>query len=193
MRSTPFLRGDRIFLRPLEEADCDGPYPGWFSDPEVCRFNSHHLFPYSREEALDYVRGSQRSRTELVLAIVEVASGKHIGNIALQAIDYINRNAEFAILLGDRTSWGKGYSKEAGLLLLKHGFDEINLHRIYCGTHVENIPMQRLAAALYMQREGVRRDALFKNGEYAAVIEFGVLAGEFRESRSAGETTPVEE
>ena len=48
-----FLSGERIRLRPLTAADVDGPYLSWFNDPEVSRLNSHHVFPYTREQALE--------------------------------------------------------------------------------------------------------------------------------------------
>ena len=64
------------------------------------------------------------SRSALVLAMVLREDDRHIGNISLQAIDWIDRSAEFAILLGDRTAWGKGYSKEAAYLICLHGFRE---------------------------------------------------------------------
>jgi RimJ/RimL family protein N-acetyltransferase len=54
----------------------------------------------------------------------------------------------------------------------------INLHRIYCGTSSENIGMQKLANKLGMIKEGQRKDALFKNGKYLDVIEYGIIVKE---------------
>ncbi|MEQ8170855.1 MAG: GNAT family N-acetyltransferase, partial [Candidatus Eremiobacterota bacterium] len=139
---TPFLIGSNIYLRALNEKDLEGNYLQWLNDSDVCKYNSHHVFPYDRESAEKYIKNTYNSKTSLVLAIVLIEKDIHIGNIALQNIDYISRNAEFAILIGEKSYWGKGYSKEAGLLILIHGFIELNLHRIYCGTSVDNIPMQ---------------------------------------------------
>lgn len=177
-----FLQTKNLDLRPLEPADADGPYPGWFNDPEVCRYNSHHVFPYSRDGARNYIGRVTASRDELVLAMVERASGKHIGNIALTNIDFISRSAEFAIVLGDRDCWGKGYSKEAAAALVEHGFRTLNLNRIHCGTTADNEPMRRLAAFLGMKEEGLRRSASFKNSRYVDVVEYGVLASEYSPS-----------
>lgn len=175
----PFLFGERILLRALTKADCDGAYLKWFNDPEVCRYNGHHLFPYRREEAVAYVKKMRASSNDLVLAITEKSSSRHIGNIALQNIDFVNRSAEFAILIGEKDCWGKGYSKEGGRLLLNHGFRSLNLHRIYCGTAQNNLPMRKLAAYLGMRQEGRRRKALFKGKRYLDILEYGVLQEEF--------------
>jgi len=174
----PFLETPRLLLRPLVVADVDGPYLEWFNDPEVCRFNGHHVVPYLREDAIRYVEGLTQSRN-LVLAMVRRDDGHHIGNVALQDVDPVHRSAEFAIVIGDRTAWGQGFSVEAGLVLVDHGFNAMNLHRIGCGTSADNVPMRKLAAALGMREEGLRRQAMFKHGAYVDLIEFGVLSGEF--------------
>jgi len=175
----PFLETPRLSLRPLVPADADGPYLRWFNDPEVCRYNSHHVFPYRREEALAYIERVARSQRDLALAIVQRSDGRHIGNIALQAIDPVNRTAEFAIVVGERDCWGKGYSKEAALPLLRHGFTALNLNRIYCGTPADHLPMRRLATSLGMQEEGVRRQALYKENQYLDLVEYGLLRPEY--------------
>jgi len=64
-----FLTGPRIVLRGLVESDAGGAYPTWFNDEEVCRYNSHHVRPYRREDALEYIRAVNASANDLVLAI----------------------------------------------------------------------------------------------------------------------------
>lgn len=177
--SPSFLKGPDIHLRALEASDCEGAYLRWFNDPEVCRFNGHHLFPYRPEEALQYVRQVKQSPSDLVLAIVLTAGNRHIGNVSLQGIDWVHRVAQFAILLGEKDCWGKGYSKQAGRLILDHGFRTLNLHRIECGTAETNVPMRRLAESLGMKPEGRRRQALFRENRYLDVLEYGILREEY--------------
>lgn len=176
---TPFLAGQRLDLRPLIEADASGAYSHWFNDAEVCRGNSHHVFPYHSEAAVEYIQRVNRSRTDLVLAIIGRKNRRHIGNVALQNICWINRTAEFAIIIGDRTAWGKGLGTEAGRLLCGHGFQALNLNRIYCGSFEANTAMKKLALSLGMKEEGRRRQAAYKAGRYVDVIEYGVLRAEY--------------
>ena len=177
----PFLVGDKIYLRALVAADAAGPYATWFNDEEVCRGNSHHVFPYTQDAASSYIEYAIGTRDALVLAIVPKEDHQHIGNIALQKIHPIYHSAEFSIVIGDKSAWGKGYGKEAGRLLCDHGFQTMNLHRIHCGTFSNNKAMQRLAAYLGMKQEGVRREAAFKDGRYLDIIEYGVLKDEYEE------------
>ena len=181
-KGVPFLQGEKLYLRPLLVSDCDGPYLTWLNDEAVCYGNSHHVFPYTLDQARAYVghvQAHSNHRSALVLAMIEKKSDRHIGNVALDAIDYISRCAEFSIIIGQKEAWGLGYGKEAGRLILTHGFYCLNLHRISCGTLDNNTAMIRLARYLKMGQEGVRRQAVFKNGRYRDVIEFGVLSNEF--------------
>jgi RimJ/RimL family protein N-acetyltransferase len=169
---------DEYFLRDLLAADLDGPYPGWFEDQEVCRFNSHGKFFPSRADLLSYVEGC-RGGDRVVMAIVHEADG-HVGNVSLQSISNIDRTAEFAILLGDKRHWQRGLGELAARALLAHGFDKLNLERIHCGTSANNVGMQGLARRLGMREEGRRRSALFLEGERVDVLEYGILRDEFR-------------
>jgi RimJ/RimL family protein N-acetyltransferase len=179
MSNKPFIEGEKIYLRPLASDDINDNYINWLNDSEVCKYNSHHIFPYNKHKAEEYLKSISLSGDMLVLAMIAKESEKHIGNISLQHIDLLNNSAEFAILLGDKDYWGKGIAKEASLLIVKHGFLELNLHRIYCGTASENIAMQKLANFLGMSEEGRRKEAQFKNGKYNDIIEYGVLKEDF--------------
>lgn len=174
-----FLETERFALRPLEKQDVEGPYVTWLNDEEASRGNSHHVFPYTIDNAIQYIESTHGSKKDLVLAITVKESKKHIGNITLQGIHWINRTAEFAILIGEKDWWGKGVGKEAGLQIVRHGFETLGLNKIQCGTFESNEGMIRLAGALGMEPEGRRRQAVFKGGRFQDVLEFGVLKNEW--------------
>lgn len=170
-----FLQGRTIYLRALNEQDILGNYSTWLNDLEITKYNSHGRFPMTVEKLLNFVQMSTQSNTSLVMAVVNIENDDHVGNISLQSINWIDRNAEIAFLLGEKSYWGKGIMLEAGKLIIKHGFNSLNLHRIYCGTSSQNIGMQKLAEKLEMTIEGIRKEALFNNGTYDDIIEYGIL------------------
>ncbi|MBT3389864.1 MAG: GNAT family N-acetyltransferase [Chloroflexi bacterium] len=176
---TPFLESSDIYLRPLMPEDADGPYASWFNDAEVCRGNAHHQYPYSRKAALEYIQYAQKFEMELILAIVQKSDQRHIGNVNLKKINAVTRSAEFAIVIGEKDCWGKGYSKQVAHLLLGHAFFTLNLNRVFCGTFETNHAMRKLAISVGMQEEGRRRQAAFKNSQYIDIIEYGVLRDEY--------------
>jgi [ribosomal protein S5]-alanine N-acetyltransferase len=174
-----FLEGKRVRLRPLVETDAHGPYPGWMNSREVTTGNSHGVYPYTPEAALTFIRSLAGREDRIVLAITEPKSGDHVGNISLQSIHPIYRSAELAILLGEPRVFGRGLGTEACSLMVAHGFERLNLHRIYCGTFANNEGMIRIAQKLGMKEEGRRREAAFKDGKYLDIVEFGLLREEF--------------
>jgi len=173
-----FIKGQRIYLRQLTEKDIEGDYSDWLNDPEVTLYNSHGRFPMTIDKLKEFIQSASQSNNSLVLAVIDSETDLHIGNISLQAINWIDRNAEIAFLLGEKTWWGKGIMYEAGKLLMEHGVKVLNLHRIYCGTSADNLGMQRLAMKLGMLPEGIRKEALFKKGKYIDILEYGIIFNE---------------
>lgn len=175
---------DEYFVRSLLEQDLGGPYLSWFEDQDVCRYNSHGKYFKTQDYFKEYLK-SLNGEDRVVWAICHIADG-HIGNISLQSISSINRHAEFAILLGDRRHWGKGVARLAGAKLIEHGFDKLNLEKIYCGTAAGNAAMRKLALGLGMVEEGCRRNHLYLDGCWVDVVEYGLLRSELRSTKAAG-------
>lgn len=177
------LESTRLYLRPLNPSDAQGAYPHWLNDPDVCRYNSHGESEYTPQMAAEYIDYVTNNPAYAVFAVCLHEGDRHVGNISLQQISLRNQNAELAILIGDPSVYGTGIGFEASVLLLRYGFDTLKLHRIHCGTHHENIGMRTLAKKLGMMQEGYRREALFKNGKFADIVEYGILYSEFQKDQ----------
>jgi len=174
---------DGYYVRGLRESDLEGSYLSWFEDQEVCKYNSHGKFVKN----VDWFRAFYADlnlEDRVVWAICHEDDG-HIGNVSLQSISFINRNAEFAILIGNPKHWRKSVGLDASLTLLHHGFDKLNLERVYCGTAGSNVGMQNLAKRMGMVEEGRRRKHLFLNGQWEEMVEYGVLRDEFKDAQRA--------
>ena len=169
----PFLEGKQIYLRALCLKDATQTYADWLNDPVICQYNSHHRFPNTIEKTENYINSN--SQNTLILAICDKNSNKHLGNISLQDINFIDSQAEFAILIGDVNKHAKGVGTEAAKLIIEHGFFSLGLHRIYCGTSIKNIPMQKLAKKLNFKKEGISKDALFKEAQYIDIVNYGII------------------
>ena len=178
----------RLYVRSFTKEDIDGNYKDWWTNQEVTKHNSHGLFPYTKAQMENFLARLESS-DDIVWAVMakyinsnidEGAFPLHIGNISLQNINWINRSAEFTTVFGEKEYWGKGYCTEATKLLFAHGFDKLNLHRIWTGTAVTNIGMRRVAMKLGMIDENVFRDGVFLNGKYVDVYTYGILEDEWR-------------
>lgn len=176
-----FIDGDKIYLRRLLTEDVEGGYSEWFDDSEVCQYNEHHRFTKAKEELISYIKDLSEKRDQLVLAIIDKKTDRHVGNISLQEINYINSSAEIAIIIGDKDVWGKGFGREAYRLMINHGFKALNLNRIACGTSVKNIGLQKIVTSLGFKAEGTRRSAIYKEGVYVDIYEYGLLKSEWEQ------------
>jgi RimJ/RimL family protein N-acetyltransferase len=168
------LEGNRVYLIPLSTKELNGNYVNWLNDKEVCKYNSHGDVEYTHEDALTYIKNLSDDISKMVYAVYTILNNVHIGNISLQRIDRKNNNAEIALLFGETSYWNKGYATEALKLLIEKA-RKMMLHRLYFGTHVENIAMQKVGEKLGFQKEGEFNDSILKNGVYYDASVYGLL------------------
>lgn len=179
---------DRIILTPFSREmikETDSRYKNWFYDSAVTKYNAHGLFPYG-DKFEKYLDMCESGKEDIVWGIIfnrKLPSDRvHIGNISLQRINWIYRSAEFAIVIGEKDFWKMGIGFEALSLLLQHGFERLNLHRIWTGTAGINEGMRKLAEKLGMICEGHFREAVFLNGSYCNVVMYSILEDEWRKN-----------
>jgi RimJ/RimL family protein N-acetyltransferase len=172
----PFLVGEKIYLRPLEEADAALCYP-WFSDPEVRSLLGRHAVPNTEKDSLEFIRGME-ARREQGFAIIVRADAKYIGNCSIFELNLIDRNAEIGIAIGDKTAWGKGFGREATSLLCRHGFHALNLHRLTLRVFATNERALKCYARSGFRQEGRLREHAYIEGRYVDVLLLAMLRGE---------------
>ena len=93
----PFLIGEQVYLRPIEEADAARCYE-WFSDPEVRFQLGRAALPNTEQASLEFIRGVDGA-TRQMFAIVVRADGSYIGNCDLFGIHPVHRHAEIGIAI----------------------------------------------------------------------------------------------
>lgn len=173
-----FLTSANIILEPLDAKHITEEYCSWLNDPEVTRFNSHGIFPHTLKSTKEYVETSQNQR-QITLAIIDIKSKLHIGNISMYKIDFINSNADISIIIGNKNFWGKGVAAEAFTLTISHCFDRLNLHRVTAGTTADNIGMQKVLEKLNMKQEATLKDAIQRDDKYIDIYLYAILKNEF--------------
>lgn len=188
---TPFLLGNRIYLRALENSDLEGSYFQWLNDREVTRWMYHGIFPNSHTAMLDFFQSMNNSRSDLVLAIILEESERHIGNIGLHKIHPVFRSAEVGILIGEKDCWGKGVASEAISLIAGHAFTRLNLNRVYAGAALENAGSIKAFEKAGFIREGLSRQAYFCEGQYRDLVHLSILHSEWLESVSLSGRVPI--
>lgn len=167
-----------VVIHPFTERDMTEQYRSWFHDPEVTRWNSHGLFPLTTERMKAFRNAIEGDSTSMIVWAIRV-EWEHVGNCSIQSINWINRSAELAFVIGEKKVWGMGIGTVVGQMMLKHAFHCLNMNRVWTGTAENNVGMRRVAFKLGMQEEGRFRDAVFLNGAYNDVVMYSILQKEY--------------
>ena len=115
-------------------------------------------------------------------AIFEKQEGDHwipLGYTRLTEIDYKNRNMCVGGDIAEEHA-GKGYGRELYKLILRLGFDTWSMHRLWLLVLEKNERARKLYAKMGFVEEGMRREAIFKNGKYENYVLMSILEEEYR-------------
>jgi diamine N-acetyltransferase len=180
------IYGERLRLRATEREDLPR-FVAWLNDPEVRQFLLLNLPLSLVDEEHWFEQMQKRPQAEHVLVIEaslpdEVNSASTwtpIGNTAFMDINNINRSAEIGIFIGEKWLWNKGYGRDTMRLMLKHGFETLNLNRIFLRVFEQNLRGIRAYERAGFQHEGRLRQAEYKNGRYCDALIMSVLRDEW--------------
>lgn len=172
------IYGKLVRLRALTQSDLPQLIE-WRNDPEVKALLIGWSYPVALETEQVWFEGASQDESTQRLAIELLADGRYIGNIGLYDIDWINRKAEYGILIGDKTAWGQGFGLDASKTLLAYAFRELNLHRIFLRVLTQHIRALRLYDKLGFRVEGRLREDIYRGGAYQDALIMGMLASDF--------------
>jgi [ribosomal protein S5]-alanine N-acetyltransferase len=165
-------------LRRPEPADLELLHE-YKNDPELAGMLGGFSLGYSMTDLREWMEFHRQRKDEVLWAIVAAESGICAGHLGLYQVDHRIRMAEFAILIGDRSAWGKGLGRACTSFALEYGFNELNLNRIHLSVLTTNERAIRMYRAVGFREEGVLRQAQFKNGRYVDVLLMSVLRKEY--------------
>jgi RimJ/RimL family protein N-acetyltransferase len=186
-RAKPILTA-RLSLSPVRYSDA-ADLEAMFHDPRVNRF-----LPYERRSETGRVfvaRALRMNRLREAHRFVarERDSGAFVGSMGLFSVAQHDRSAEVGYAL-DRHHWGRGYASEGVGALVAWGFETLGLHRIEALCQEPNLASIRILRRIGFRREGRQRDAISAPGGRVDLLQFSLLAPEFRRDRARRPRVP---
>ena len=181
----PFLVGQSLYLRMLEESDITEEYINWLNDCEVTRYLETGKFPATPETVRQFVGRFAESTSDIALAIVDRETQEHVGNVTLNHINWIHRTADTGLMIGKKDFWGRGYAFEAWSLLLEYAFGRLGLRKVTAGAIAENVHSINVLKKLGFKVEGTSRQQFLVEGSYRDAVRLGLLKEEFCRSSVA--------
>lgn len=174
------ISGDKVALGPLQKSMVPA-FVRWENDFAVSLMSGSSLRPISRE-AIEgqFEQQLKENSKHIEFAIYEQASMQVIGLAELKHIDKTHRIAEYGIVIGEKSCWGKGYGTETTMLMLDYAFTVLGLHNVLLSTYGYNERAIRAYTRAGFRVMGRQREAARLGDQIYDVIFMDCLATEFR-------------
>lgn len=168
----------RLLIRDYMEEDFAGVHR-YASDPEVTKFMIWG--PNTEAETAAFIRramdmGRREPRVEYELAVVLKESGALIGGCGIGVSEPLQ--GEIGYCFNPRY-WRRGYASEAAEALLRFGFRELGLHRIYATCRPDNTGSASVMERIGMKYEGRLRGHMRHKGQWHDSLQYSILEDEY--------------
>jgi len=172
-RSTSLPIGDGFCVRSLSLADADS-ITKYANNRNVWR-NLRDLFPhpYHRDDALKFITSIAAQDPESAYAIANGSEAIGVIGFQLQT-DVLRRSAEVGYWLGE-PFWGKGIATRALVVVCARLFQEHDIVRLTAPVFAWNPASARVLEKAGFTREGVLRDAVYKDGQLTDMLVYGKI------------------
>jgi RimJ/RimL family protein N-acetyltransferase len=123
----PILRGDHVWLRPIELADMTD---GSIEDADLAHYAGFRR-SFSRAEGERFFQKFTGHDENVQFVICRLGNDESIGGVGLREIDRLNGSAEVSIFISKSAEWSKGLGTDAMRVMLDFAFGELRLQRIW--------------------------------------------------------------
>lgn len=179
------LEGRHIGLRAIEREDLESLL-AWRNRPEFRRYFREYRELSMAQQLAWYSERATHDKTIQMFSIVDRGDGRLLGACGLCYINWVNRNADLSIYIGDKSVYIDGiYAPDAARTLMAYGFGELGLHRIW--SEIYDIDHRKIALfdTLGMKLEGRHRQTHWTEGRWVDSLFYGILAPDFEATVSA--------
>lgn len=167
------LETKRLVLKPLSLVHHTQDYVDWLNDEKVYRYletGGNYTLAMLKDYLNDVVK------QDIYFWGIHLKNNSlHIGNIKIDPINSKHGLAEYGIMMGRRSEWGKGYAKEATNKVIDFCFQELNIRKLTLGVVADNNTAVELYKKVGFITEGVYKQHKFYNGKYCDIIRMALF------------------
>ncbi len=175
MADLPELSTERLRIVPLGEEFLTERYVSWLNDPDVLRFSEQRHRRHDLASCRQYWASFKGSPNFFSAMLTHSPEPSHIGNISV-SVDAPNRVADIAIMIGERSLWGKGYGSEAWCVVVNELLTHQGIRKITAGAMSINHGMLTVMERCGMHVEAVRRRQFILDGNEVDLVMTAVFA-----------------
>lgn len=154
------------------------------NNPNISRTTLNVPHPYREKDAIGWINMANQGfedQSRIIFAIALLPDDEFIGGIGLRINNRFN-HAELGFWIGE-PFWNNGYVSEAAKEILKFGFEEIGLHKIFATHLVENPASGKVMIKNGMVKEAELVDHIQKDGKYLTLIQYRITKKEFNNTK----------
>ena len=182
------FEGKKVRLRSFELSDLEKIMEDW--NKVNLRRELGPGVPHSRKEREEWIRNTWVDRSagrSFTFAMDDIKTGEFLGHCILASVRPINRTAKVSIAIYKEENRGKGYGTDAMRVLLRFGFEYLNLHRIGLNVFETNPQAISVYEKVGFTKVGVLRHTDFVEGQYVNDVAMDILEDEWRELKKKEE------
>ena len=158
------IKGEKCFLTAVDP-DSIETLRNWRNNPKLRRYFREFREISKPMQDSWYKNRVLNNPNQFDFEIHDKESGALIGHCGLYYVNWVNRAAEFTIYVGDFNFRGMGIGSDALRTLIKYGFNDLNLNRIWCEVYSNNEAIH-IYEKIGFIKEGVMRDQYYNEGRY---------------------------
>jgi RimJ/RimL family protein N-acetyltransferase len=172
------IRGKRVALRAIEERDLERLHH-WAADPDLWGLLGGWHFPRSMDATREWFASLKADNLNQRFAVTSDGD-ELIGTANLVDIDWKNGHAFHGMMLGEKSSRGRGLGVDTIMAIMRYAFDELNLERLD-GSMIEynEASLRTYCEKCNWQNEGRQRNWYFRKGRYWDRILVGVTRKDY--------------
>jgi RimJ/RimL family protein N-acetyltransferase len=172
------LRGQRVYLRPLEPSDADVVH-GWYEDTRIQTLMGDPPMSSAarRRRYEDAVKADGTEVFRFVICLLE--DDRPIGRTDLFEIDRQNGSCAFGITIGLPELWGQGLGTDAVNALVDFAFGQLRMERVWLDTDDHNARARAAYRKAGFTEEGRFRRAFYQDGRWSDDIRMAMLRDEW--------------
>lgn len=177
-----------VYFRAFEEEDAMLIHQ-WKNDDDLNNMTVGLNKKTCYEEDLEWVKSHMHHHPYAAYwAVCSVETNQMIGWACITNIHYINSSAETGAIVIGNNEFRDGLAwLETVLFMFEYSFERLGLNRLYGVSLVGHKMSNNIAPLMYMQIEGIMRQAAFKNGQFYDLQYVGILKNEYFEHKNAGD------
>lgn len=179
MNSFPSLHTERLTLRGYRDTDFN-QMVDVLNNENITKETANIPYPFTNEDALkrvEFITKGFENKTNYIFVITKNEKDSLIGQIGLH-LDVQNNKAEIGYWISE-AFWGKGIATESLTALLKFGFEELNLNKIFATHFLDNPSSGKVLIKNGMIKEGLLKDEYKKRDKYCSVNQYRLTKEEY--------------